>query len=62
MEFIAKHLDRHKIITSDTCVYYDKLQEAQSFEQISQIYSKSTATSCKVKTLLLSLRNSPSFD
>jgi len=55
-------LSSHKIITSDTEVYYDKLQEATSFEQIGSIYSKTSISSSKVKALLLQLRNSPSFE
>lgn len=39
VEFITANLSAHKIITPDTVVYYDKLQEAESFYQISNIYS-----------------------
>lgn len=38
-KFMAKHLNDHKIITKETSVYYNQLQEAESFQKIANIYS-----------------------
>ena len=61
-EFIAEHLNNHKIITQQTVVYYDKFQESESFEKIAKIYSEPVASSKVVKDLLLNLKNSPCFE
>ena len=62
LTFMGNHLKTHKIITDDTVLYYNKFQEALSYERISEIYVKANVNASEVKTLLVQLRNSPSFE
>lgn len=61
-EFLKTKLKHHSLITNETILFYDKYQEAESFDQIANIYSSQIADSAKVNVLLQQLRLSPSFD
>ena len=52
-EFMADKLKSFQIITTDTIMYYKKLEEALAYESIAEIYNKKDYVEYKVVSKLI---------